>query len=204
MLYLGWLGSYLQHAWLIQSRHKPLWLFDFWLVMSFYASFNDVLSLYMIMAVIALLVGRYQSFASPHFVLNIRRSSRVPTRRWWWAADGGQRQQADNRLGSRLQAGRKRSSRAAQDDSFLGVRSCGASFPAGAWAACGRASLHWLFHFFPFDPIDHAYESRESLWSSVAIRSSPGPPAYDWTETVTLMHNFRSILMHRLILDAKY
>jgi hypothetical protein len=38
-------------------------------VMPFYSSFNDVLSLCMIMAVIALLVGRFQSFASPHFVL---------------------------------------------------------------------------------------------------------------------------------------
>jgi hypothetical protein len=39
--------------------------------MSFYASLNDVLSLCMIMAVIALLVGRSQSFASPHFVLSM-------------------------------------------------------------------------------------------------------------------------------------
>jgi hypothetical protein len=37
--------------------------------MPFYASLNDVLSLCMIMAVIALLVGRSQSFASPYFVL---------------------------------------------------------------------------------------------------------------------------------------
>jgi hypothetical protein len=36
-----------------------------------YASVNDVLSLCMIMAVIALLDGRFQSFASPHFVLSI-------------------------------------------------------------------------------------------------------------------------------------
>jgi hypothetical protein len=34
-----------------------------------YASVNDVLSLCMIMAVIALLVGRSQSFASLHFVV---------------------------------------------------------------------------------------------------------------------------------------
>jgi hypothetical protein len=68
MLYLGWLGTCLQHVWLIQSRHKPLWSFSFWLLMPLYASFNDVLSLCMIMAVIALLVGRSQSFASPHFV----------------------------------------------------------------------------------------------------------------------------------------
>jgi hypothetical protein len=40
-------------------------------VMPFYASLNDVLSLCMIMAVIALLVGRSQSFASPHFVLSM-------------------------------------------------------------------------------------------------------------------------------------
>jgi hypothetical protein len=36
--------------------------------MPFYAPLNDVLSLCMIIAVIALLVGRSQSFASPHFV----------------------------------------------------------------------------------------------------------------------------------------
>jgi hypothetical protein len=71
MLYLGWLGACLQHVWLIQSRHKPLWSFGFWLVMPFYATLNDVLSLCMIMAVIALLVGRSQSFASPHFVLSM-------------------------------------------------------------------------------------------------------------------------------------
>jgi hypothetical protein len=40
-------------------------------VMPFYASFNDVLSLCMIMAVIALLVGRSQSFASLCFVLSM-------------------------------------------------------------------------------------------------------------------------------------
>jgi hypothetical protein len=39
--------------------------------MPFYASLNDVLSLCMIMAVNALLVGRYQSFASPRFVLSM-------------------------------------------------------------------------------------------------------------------------------------
>jgi hypothetical protein len=39
--------------------------------MPFYASLNDVLSLCMIMAVFALLVGRSQSFASPHFVLSM-------------------------------------------------------------------------------------------------------------------------------------
>jgi hypothetical protein len=39
--------------------------------MPFYGSSNDVLSLWMIMAVIALLVGRSQSFASPHFALSM-------------------------------------------------------------------------------------------------------------------------------------
>jgi hypothetical protein len=72
MLYLGWLGACLQQVWLLQSRHKPLWSFSFWLVMPFYASSNDALSLCMIMAVIALLVGRSQYFASPHFVLSMR------------------------------------------------------------------------------------------------------------------------------------
>jgi hypothetical protein len=71
MLYLGWLGACLQHVWLLQSHHNPLWLFGFWLVMPLYASFNDVLSLCMIMTVIALLVGRSQSFASLHFVLSM-------------------------------------------------------------------------------------------------------------------------------------
>jgi hypothetical protein len=72
MLYLGWLGACLQHVWLLQSCHNPLWSFGFWLVMPFYASSNDVLSLCMIMAVIALLVGCSQSFASSHFVLSMR------------------------------------------------------------------------------------------------------------------------------------
>jgi hypothetical protein len=36
-----------------------------------YTSLNDVLLLCMIMAVIALLVGRSQDFASPHFVLSM-------------------------------------------------------------------------------------------------------------------------------------
>jgi hypothetical protein len=32
MLYLGWLGACLQHVWLLQSCHKPLWslVFDLW------------------------------------------------------------------------------------------------------------------------------------------------------------------------------
>jgi hypothetical protein len=71
MLYLGWLGACLQHVWLLQSHHKPLWSFGFWLVIPFYVSLNDVLSLCMIMVVIALLVGRSQSFASPHFILSM-------------------------------------------------------------------------------------------------------------------------------------
>jgi hypothetical protein len=53
----------------LTSGHKPLWSFGFWLVIPLYASVNDVLSLCMIMAIIALLVGRSQSFASLHFVL---------------------------------------------------------------------------------------------------------------------------------------
>jgi hypothetical protein len=72
MLYLDWLGARLQHVLLIQSRHKPLWSFSFWILMPSYASLNDVLPLCMIMAIIALLVGRSQSFASPHFVLSMR------------------------------------------------------------------------------------------------------------------------------------
>jgi hypothetical protein len=64
MLYLGWLGACLHHVWLQTSRLKPLWSFGFWLVISLYALVNNVLSLCMIMAVIALLVGRSQSFAS--------------------------------------------------------------------------------------------------------------------------------------------
>jgi hypothetical protein len=53
----------------LTSRHKPLWSFGFSLVIPLYASVNDVLSLCMIMAVIALLVGHSQYFASLHFVL---------------------------------------------------------------------------------------------------------------------------------------
>jgi hypothetical protein len=55
----------------LTNCHKPLWSFSFWLLMPFYASLNDVLSLCMIMAVIALLVGRSQPFASPRFVLSM-------------------------------------------------------------------------------------------------------------------------------------
>jgi hypothetical protein len=66
MLYLGWLGACLQHVWLQTSHLKPLWSFGFLLVIPFYALVNNVLSLCMIMAVIALLVGRSQSFTSLH------------------------------------------------------------------------------------------------------------------------------------------
>jgi hypothetical protein len=59
----------------LTSRHKPLWSFGFWLVMPLYASFNVVLSLCMIMAVISLLVGHSKSFASLHFVLSMCRCS---------------------------------------------------------------------------------------------------------------------------------
>jgi hypothetical protein len=55
----------------LTSRYKPLWSFGCWLVMPLYASFNDVLSLCVIMAVNALLVGRSQSFASHRFVLSM-------------------------------------------------------------------------------------------------------------------------------------
>jgi hypothetical protein len=55
----------------LKSHHKPLWSFSFWLVMHFMLLFNDVLSLCMIMAVIAILVGRSQSFTSPCFVLSM-------------------------------------------------------------------------------------------------------------------------------------
>ena len=66
MLYLGWLGTCSHHVMTIPSHHKPLWSFSFQLVVSLYALINDVLSLCMIMAIIALLVGRSQSFASLH------------------------------------------------------------------------------------------------------------------------------------------
>jgi hypothetical protein len=55
----------------LTSRHKPIWSFVFLLVMPFYAFFYDVLSLCMIIVVIALLVGRTQSFASLRFVLSM-------------------------------------------------------------------------------------------------------------------------------------
>jgi hypothetical protein len=62
----------------LTSCHKPLWSFGFWLVIPLYAPVDGVLSLCMIMAVIALLVGRSQSFASLNFVLrgNTSRASK--------------------------------------------------------------------------------------------------------------------------------
>jgi hypothetical protein len=48
------------------SHLMPLRSFSFWFVISLYALINNVLSLCMIMAVIALLVGRSLSFASLH------------------------------------------------------------------------------------------------------------------------------------------
>jgi hypothetical protein len=50
----------------LTSRLKPLWSFGVLLVIPLYALVNNVLSLCMIRAVIALLVGRSQSFASLH------------------------------------------------------------------------------------------------------------------------------------------
>jgi hypothetical protein len=44
----------------LPSHLKPIWSFGFWLVIPLYALVNNVLSLCMIMAVIALLVGRSQ------------------------------------------------------------------------------------------------------------------------------------------------
>jgi hypothetical protein len=50
----------------LTSCHKPLWSFGFWLMIPLYALVNNVLPLCMIIAVITLLVGRSQSFASLH------------------------------------------------------------------------------------------------------------------------------------------
>ena len=63
---LGWLGACLYHVLTTYQSPKPLWSFSFWLVISLYALINNVLSLCMIMAIIALLVGRFHSFASLH------------------------------------------------------------------------------------------------------------------------------------------
>jgi hypothetical protein len=64
----------LAHAYNMFDSYKvAISLYDhfFLILMPFYASLNDILSLCMIMAVIALLAGRSQSFASPHFVLSM-------------------------------------------------------------------------------------------------------------------------------------
>ena len=68
---LGWLGACLYHVMTITSELKPLWSFSFWLVISLYDLIDNVLSLCMIMAIIALLVGRSQSFAKPLPVLSM-------------------------------------------------------------------------------------------------------------------------------------
>jgi hypothetical protein len=64
MLYLGWLGACLHHVMITNQSPQALWSFGFWLVISLYALVNNVSSLCMIMAIIALLVDRSQSFAS--------------------------------------------------------------------------------------------------------------------------------------------
>jgi hypothetical protein len=52
--------------WLQTSHLKSIWSFIFWLVISLYSLIINVLSLCMIMAMIALLVGHSQSLASIH------------------------------------------------------------------------------------------------------------------------------------------
>ena len=66
MFQLGWLDACLYHVMTTNSVALPLWSFSFWLVISLYALINNALSLCMIMAIIALLVGRFQFFASLH------------------------------------------------------------------------------------------------------------------------------------------
>jgi hypothetical protein len=66
MLYLGWLGACSHHVLTLNQMPQASIIIWFWLVISLYALVNNVLSLCMIMAVIALLVGRSQSFASLH------------------------------------------------------------------------------------------------------------------------------------------
>jgi hypothetical protein len=62
----------LAHAYNMFDSYKvAISLFGFWLVIPHYALVYDVLSLCMIMAVIALLVGRSKSFARLHFVLSM-------------------------------------------------------------------------------------------------------------------------------------
>ena len=67
LFHMGWLGTCLHHVMTTKASHfKPLWSFIFWHVISLYALINSVLWLCMSMAIIALLVGRPQSFASLH------------------------------------------------------------------------------------------------------------------------------------------
>jgi hypothetical protein len=69
MLFFGLTCHMLIICLTLTSHQKPLWSFSFWFVIPLYASVNDILSLCMIMAIITLLVGRSQYFASLHFVL---------------------------------------------------------------------------------------------------------------------------------------
>jgi hypothetical protein len=66
MLYVGWLGACLHHDMTMNQSPQASMIIYFWLVISLYALINNFLSLCMIMAVIALLVGRSQSLASLH------------------------------------------------------------------------------------------------------------------------------------------
>ena len=66
MLYLGWLGTCLHHVKTMNQSPYPIWSFSFWIVVPLYALIDNVLSLCMILAIIALLVGRSQSFANLH------------------------------------------------------------------------------------------------------------------------------------------
>jgi hypothetical protein len=66
MLYLGWLGTCLHHVITKNQSPQASMIIIFWLVISLYDLINNILSLCMIMAVIALLVGRSQSLASLH------------------------------------------------------------------------------------------------------------------------------------------
>ena len=66
MLCFGWLGTCLHHVWLNHSQSS---LYDHLASMTcniLYVLVNNALSLCMIMSIIALLVGRSQSFASLH------------------------------------------------------------------------------------------------------------------------------------------
>jgi hypothetical protein len=68
MLSLGWLGacSHMLDSYKVTISLYDHLVFDFWCHLMLL-----LLSLCMIMAVVALLVGRSQSFASPHFVLSM-------------------------------------------------------------------------------------------------------------------------------------